>query len=78
MYIIFFKCEHKQEVAKYDDKIYVQTLPNQTPRQTQIIEKYSPFSITPTPRRKPALEPIVTVNRDKFRSKSRPQSPCGC
>ncbi len=55
----------------------MQSLPKETPRQTEVIEKYSPFPVE-TPRRKPALEPIVTVNRDKFKSKSRPQSPCGC
>ena len=55
----------------------MQSLPKETPRQAEILEKYSPFPVE-TPRRKPALEPIVTVNRDKFKSKSRPQSPCGC
>jgi hypothetical protein len=66
-------------VAKYDDKIYVQTLPKETPRQAQILEKYTPQFVETPRRRPPALEPIVTVNKgDKFKSKSRPQSPCGC
>lgn len=60
-----FSCEHKTEVAKYDDKIHVQTLPDPSPRHTQILAKYDllMYAETPRQRKTQSLAPLAYKSR---------------